>query len=130
VWRSLNGLLSAPYGWNLVTAHIAETRGHGWCRASEDDPLRLPFAAWEPALAEWVWENGRQPKDYRPYAKERDRWFRTSNDSALTQYGGDNHFQHGTIHPTYRAHIAFAEAVIGAMAAKAAAEPEPAPHPR
>jgi carbamate kinase len=63
----------------------------------------------------WIGEKGgRQPRDFEPYLKDRGRWFRTMNDSILTQYGGLERFHHGTVHPTFRAHIAFAEAVADA----------------
>ena len=133
VWRELNGALAVrgeenreavvdgfsrhptaarvgPFGWNVVTRHVAETRGHGWCRATDEDPLVLPFASRNGR----TWEDNRPPSSYQPYLEDRQRWFRTTNDSALTQYGGRDRFHQGTIHPTYRAHIAVAEATVDA----------------
>lgn len=97
-----------PYGWTVVTRHVAESRGHGWCRQTELDPLELP------QVQGWDWRNGYLPRNYIPYLLERQRWFRTTNDSVLTQYGGAGRFHHGTVHPTYRAHVAIAQAVADA----------------
>jgi hypothetical protein len=55
-----------------------------------------------------------RPSDFAPYRWPETSWFRTTNDSIQTQFGfydGKPRFYHGTAHPTFRAHLHYANAI-------------------
>ncbi|HEV2080269.1 MAG TPA: hypothetical protein VGR19_10310, partial [Allosphingosinicella sp.] len=104
------------HGWKAVTAHEAEIAGHGWCMADSRRPLALPMARRDGA--KWIWSNGDGLASFDPYDRQSERWFRTANDSLLTQYGGKERIIQGAVHPTFRAHIAYADAVIASAGQK------------
>ena len=111
VWSRLNQEVgeNARFGWKIVDAHVAETAEHGWCVDGRKGSLALPV----PGPGGW---NPTHPADYDPYDPELGRWFRTANDSARGQFRttekGTNRFMQGTVHPSFRAHLAIAEAVL------------------
>lgn len=90
-----------------VSGHMDAIVGHGLCRETMAFPLAMPKVRDH----QWV---GRTPQSVDPYAFDNPRWFRTPNDSIVTQfsfYGDERRFHHGTVHPTYRSHIEIADAV-------------------
>lgn len=106
------GQSAKRHGWKAVTAHEAAIAGHGWCMADDRRPLALPVSRLEGE--KWVWSNGDGLASFDPYDGKSERWFRTANDSLLTQYGGKERIIQGSVHPTFRAHIAYADAVVAA----------------
>ncbi len=125
VWSELNHRVASNHGnwgWQIASAQKAETTSHGWC-VSPHDSLNLPI--WNAAVGGWT--AYQQPKArlpspalFDPYDEYLGRWFRTANDSALTQWaeprqtskGKRKLFYHnGSIHPTLNAHIAYAQAI-------------------
>tara|TARA_R110002051_G_scaffold41530_7_gene86149 strand:- start:39230 stop:41173 length:1944 start_codon:yes stop_codon:yes gene_type:complete len=110
VWRSLNREVraNATFGWTIVGSHVAETAGHGWCVTKPGGSLALPLAIRQ--AGRWVWTP--EFTAFDPYDPDLGRWFRTSNDSLLTQYAASDRFHQGTVHPTFRAHVAYAEAIL------------------
>jgi hypothetical protein len=143
VWVRLNRAVAengAPgRGWTIVDSHVEATTGHGWCLSDDRYPLDLPIAFPDADTGDFTtWGFGRAaadrtpildmaqrrgPAEYDPYDPGQQRWFRTSNDSFRTQYGGPARLIQGTVHPTFRAHVAYAQAVL------AKAFPVPAPTP-
>ncbi len=123
VWSRLNEAVSENAGrWRIVPVHERATNGHGWCETKPGDSLRFPRAVPD-RDGGWMWEGGREPHHFDPYDPEMGRWFRTANDSALTQYGGPERHHQGSVHPTFNAHIAYAEAVLKAAADQAGSGP-------
>lgn len=136
-WTGLNRAVAengarSP-GWAIVSGHLEETNGHGWCRGDERYPLDLVVAGrrpldlrfWDRPYDRWVFDrdgNDRTPGldaaalagpgAYDPYDFDQPRWFRTSVDSFRTQFGGPRRLIQGTFHPTFRTHIAYAQAVL------------------
>lgn len=111
VWRRLNREVRAngeAFDWTIVSGHVAGTAGHGWCVTKPGGSLALPRAV--PEGGRWVWSE--EFAAFDPYDPDLGRWFRTSNDSLLTQYAASDRFHQGTVHPTFRAHVAYAEAVL------------------
>lgn len=119
VHRTLNDTAKANHHrhWSVISSHTSAIDGHGICLADEDFRLRLPL------ISQGTWEEGWTPLSFKPYDKKLPRWFRVTNDSAVTQYGDRKHFHHGTIHPTFRAHLAYAQAALD----EAFPVPEPLP---
>ncbi|HZF96616.1 MAG TPA: hypothetical protein VEZ20_17280 [Allosphingosinicella sp.] len=93
-------------GWTAIESHLAETAGRGLCRRDERFPLGLPRVIGR------EWQSGWTPRSFEPYDRQNPRWFRTANDSIVTQYGGPKRFQHGSVHPTLMAHLAYADAAL------------------
>lgn len=113
VWRRLNEEVRANESrWRIVSMDTHATRNKGWCEGGDGLTLRLPRT--EEVDGQWRWVDGRQPRDFDPYNPALNRWFRTANDSVLTQYGGPERFNQGTIHPTFNAHVAYATEVLAA----------------
>lgn len=111
VWRRLNREVRAngeAFDWTIVSGHVAGTAGHGWCVTKPGGSLALPHAVFEGGR--WVWSE--EFAAFDPYDPDLGRWFRTSNDSLMTQYAASDRFHQGTVHPTFRAHVAYAEAVL------------------
>lgn len=113
VWSRLNREVRAnsAYGWTIVGGHVAKTSEHGWCVTKPGDAaatLALPLAV--QAGRAWAWN--RPLADFEPYDPNLGRWFRTANDSLMTQYGGPERFHQGTVHPTFRAHLAYSDAIL------------------
>jgi hypothetical protein len=122
VWAPLNAKVKEVVeagGWRTA-AMAPSTLGHGFCaRQTPGGGLadfqkefgwpRWTGSAWDP--------NYPAPAQWHPYAA-RPRWFRTANDSALTQYidgnGGNGRSEGltGTIHPTAQAHAAMADQIV------------------
>lgn len=98
------------HGWTLLDGHETAFEGHGWCLADEKLPLALPVA--QPSRMGWVWREDNTPADFRPYDAAAARWIRTANDSLLVQYGGNGRIIQGTIHPTFRGHLEYAQAAL------------------
>jgi hypothetical protein len=96
-----------PKHWNVVSSHTDTIDGHGIC-LTDDDRFKLDL----PLVENGSWVDGWTPQSLDPYAQDLPRWFRVTNDSAVTQYGDKDHFHHGTIHPTFHAHIAYAQAAV------------------
>ena len=92
--------------WTVVDSHVARISGHGVCRRA------VGYLPALPRVRAGEWSDGWTPRSYRPYDCDNPRWFRTPNDSIVTQYGDNDHFHHGTFHPTFRAHLEVAEAVL------------------
>jgi hypothetical protein len=113
VWHNLNETIrrtAETTGWGVIDSHQPVIRRHGWCNTSPSAPLRLPLArVRSDGSLDW---NGWAPGDFRPYDRALSRWFRTSNDSVLTEFVDPDRFHKGTMHPTYRAHLAIAEATL------------------
>lgn len=112
ILHRLNRVIDASdrqWGWQTISTHLGEIRGHGWCMADDNHPLALPVAVFDGTR--WQWQNTPGITTYDPYDESRPRWFRTTNDSLMTQYGGPGRIIHGTAHPTFRAHVAYADAV-------------------
>jgi hypothetical protein len=140
-WIGLNKMVAAngrgPGAWTIVSGHVQESRGHGWCRSDARYPLDMPVASrgpwtwrvWDRPYDRWIFD--RDPRDlqgeagqalraaalagpgsYEPYDFDQPRWFRTSVDSFRTQYGGPDRIIQGTVHPTFRTHIAYSDAVL------------------
>lgn len=100
--------------WSVVTSHTEAIDRNGLCNRSDAFPLGLPRLVPVPgngAVRE-AWQDGWTPQSYRPYDSINPRWFRTTNDSIVTQYGGPDRFHHGTAHPTLAAHLAYADAAL------------------
>lgn len=112
VWRRLNDEVAQNrdrFGWQVVRGHVAESAGHGWCVYPADETLGLPLST--QAGGGWTWTPA-GPEAFKPYRQDLGRWFRTPNDSARAQWHGRERFHQGTVHPTFRAHVAYAEAVL------------------
>lgn len=125
-WTHLNrnvGQVMARSGWTVVDQANVTTR-HGVCARDGREGLgyerefgwpRWTASGWDPKYG--------APTDWRPYAPRAGRWFRTANDSALTQYvvfkGGEGRGEavSGTIHPTAQAHAVMADRIVQAAAA-------------
>jgi hypothetical protein len=109
VWASLNKKIRDEArnnnGWTIIEGHRDAIRAHGWCNGNTSFQLRLPIHQGE-------WRDGWRPERFDPYHREMPRWFRTTNDSILTQYESAEHHHKGTMHPTYRAHLEIAAAVL------------------
>jgi hypothetical protein len=109
VYYSLNGRIAENrglHGWNIVGSHLRTIGRHGLCRRQ---------AGFHPALPRvrgGHWDGQWTPQSYRPYDAANERWFRTPNDSIVTQYGDPKHFHHGSFHPTFQAHLAYAQAAL------------------
>jgi len=119
VWMRLNDTIekaARENGWTLLTDHQNAIRGKGWCNTNREYGLALPLIE-----ANERWSNGKGPGGWNPYDFDLPRWFRTTNDSILTEYTTKEDFHRGTMHPTYHAHLH--------IAAAAAAEVERAPVP-
>jgi hypothetical protein len=97
--------LESP-GWNTIDRHLTDISGHGLCRSSRAFPLGLP------RVVNGRWADAWTPRSYRPYDAGNPRWFRTTNDSAVTQYGGPKRYFHGSVHPTLSAHLVYAQAAL------------------
>ena len=69
-----------------------------------------------PLARDGRWITEKTPENFDPYARvENGRWFRIPNDSILMQYhfsANGRHFYQGTAHPTYRAHLEYAQATL------------------
>lgn len=122
VWAGLNRVVgeeAASAEWTPVLTE-AVTKGHGVC-AHDTGARPLEYMA-EFGWPRWNGENWESmypdPTAWTPYAARTGRWFRTANDSALTQYvvfkGGKGRSESvsGTIHPTAQAHAAMADAIV------------------
>lgn len=96
----------AGSGWGVIDRHLSVISGHGLCRSSRAFPLGLA------RVVDGRWADGWTPRSYLPYDSNNPRWFRTTNDSAVTQYGGPKRFFHGSVHPTLSAHLAYAQAAL------------------
>jgi len=110
VWARINREVrsNSRYDWKIVGGHVAKTGEHGWCVTKPGATLALPLARDGPNGLEWD-----QPiSAFEPYDRELGRWFRTANDSLRTQYAAPDRFHQGSVHPTFHAHLAFAEAVL------------------
>ena len=110
VWATLNERVvkGARDGQLIpVDAYQDAIRGHGWCDASATAPLALPIADGQGG---WKAPGGK-PGDFDPYAFALPRWFRTANDSIMTEWSGSKDFHYGTMHPTFHAHLAIAAAM-------------------
>ncbi len=108
VHNELNRLVTENR-FNEVTGHMSAIAGHGLCRQTAAFPLAMPLVRDH----QWV---GRTPQTVNPYDRANPRWFRTPNDSVVTQfsfYGDEPRFNHGTVHPTFRSHVEIAQAVYG-----------------
>lgn len=96
-------------GFPTIAGHVTKIDGHGLCVVGDGPSLSLPLAT----AGSW---RGKTPSDFDPYGRyERGRWFRVPNDSILTQfdiYDGAPRFHQGTIHPTFRSHVEYAEAAL------------------
>lgn len=96
-------------GFRTLSGHLSDINGHGLVEKSEGYDLGLPTAQG----GRW---SGKAPDDFNPYLNpQAGRWFRLPNDSILTQfqfYQGKPRFHQGTVHPTYRAHLAYAQAAL------------------
>ncbi|WP_085338529.1 SGNH/GDSL hydrolase family protein [Aquidulcibacter paucihalophilus] len=123
VWSRLNEVVrlqdslvekDAALSWTVFNGHVEKTRAHGWCGRDNKSPLKLPLASRDKETGVWQWNSEISPADFRPYRQDMPRWFRTANDSALTQYGGPGYFFQGSVHPTFNAHLAIAEAALEA----------------
>jgi hypothetical protein len=123
VWSRLNEVVrlqnslvqnDAALSWTVFNGHVDKTRAHGWCGRNDRSPLKLPLASRDKATGMWEWNNEISPADFNPYRQDMPRWFRTANDSALTQYGGPEYFFQGSVHPTFNAHLAIAESALKA----------------
>jgi hypothetical protein len=97
---------NSDLGWGIVGGHADSINGHGICLEGETARLNLPL------VKNGAWAEGWTPQSYQPYAKDLPRWFRTTNDSLVTQYGGPKEFLHGSMHPTFQAHLAYAQAAL------------------
>jgi lysophospholipase L1-like esterase len=109
VHRRLNDSVEAqhrPGQWNVVAGHLRPILGHGLCRRTQDFPLG------QPRVVAGRWSDGWHPRRLEAYSADNQRWFRTTNDSAVIQYGGPKRYYHGTVHPTLMAHIAYADAAL------------------
>jgi lysophospholipase L1-like esterase len=103
VHRRLNDSVEAqhrPGQWNVVAGHLRPILGHGLCRRTQDFPLG------QPRVVAGRWSDGWHPRRLEAYSADNQRWFRTTNDSAVIQYGGPKRYYHGTVHPTLMAHPA------------------------
>ena len=92
--------------WNVVAGHLGTIQGQGLCRRAQEFPLG------QPRVVDGRWSDGWHPRRIVAYSSDNPRWFRTTNDSAMIQYGGPKRYHHGTVHPTLRAHIAYADAAL------------------
>jgi len=108
VHARLNQLVSANASgrWHVVSRHADAIFGHGICERNTSFELALPRALGGQWVERWT------PRSLHPYEAANPRWFRTPNDSIVTQYGDAKHFHHGTFHPTYQAHLAYAQAAL------------------
>ena len=100
----------AGSGFRQIAGHLEAIRGHGLMQIGDGPDLSLP------TTRKGSWRYGKTPASFEPYQRaENGRWFRLPNDSILTQFhfhGGLPRFHHGTVHPTFRAHIEYAEAAL------------------
>jgi hypothetical protein len=114
VHRQLNSAVEEQARhWTVVNSHLGAIDGSGLCRWSDAFPLGLPRIWPDPTdSSRQVWQDGWTPQSYRPYDSTNPRWFRTTNDSIVSQYGGPDRFHHGTAHPTLMAHLAYADAAL------------------
>jgi|GEM_PF-2678046 len=100
----------ADSGFRQITGHLGKIRGHGLTDIGDGPDLVLPLAR----DGRWITE--KTPENFDPYARvENGRWFRIPNDSILMQYHfstNGRHFHQGTAHPTYRAHLEYAQATL------------------
>ncbi len=113
VWSSLNRALrvnAEARGWTVLDSFQSKVRNHGWCRSNKDFPLGLPVLG-----RDGRWTAGGHPSTFDAYAAERPRWFRTGNDSLMTEWVSKKDFHRGTMHPTYRAHLEIAQSAIVAL---------------
>jgi len=115
VWSNLNRRVrqwTRAAGWGLIDRHQDVIEGHGWCNSVRQGALSLRFPVAERGPDGLLhWRNG-HPNAFDAYARPNTRWFRTTNDSALTQFEHPGMFHKGTIHPTFNAHVAMAEAAL------------------
>lgn len=123
VWSHLNDEVARSKearGWTVVGDQVAATTGHGWC-VSPKDSLSMPISVLQDGRYVWaVHDHGdgwlpASPAAFDPYDPDLGRWFRTTNDSARSQYASRKRMHQGTIHPTFNTHIAYAEAVADAV---------------
>ncbi|MFT4254214.1 MAG: hypothetical protein QM608_17240 [Caulobacter sp.] len=134
VWTQLNAAIEDADDqqlWTVVKTHVERTKKHGWCVTSPGHPLALPLAMNAGGSGMIVWGRNDHPgpkvdqtgwpQIQDPYPLGDGRWFRTANDSFLTQYGGFGRIHQGTIHPTYAAHLAYAAALLESPYGKPAA---------
>lgn len=116
VWSNLNRRVrqwTRAAGWGLIDGHQDAINKHGWCNSVRQGALSLRFPVAErgpDGLLLWPYGH---PNDFDAYAQNNARWFRTTNDSALTQFEHPGMFHKGTIHPTFNAHVAMAQAALG-----------------
>jgi hypothetical protein len=112
----------SPWRAQVFDGHYSVIAGNGLCNHSDRFPLSLPV------IAHNRWVGGRTPQAYDPYDYDAVRWFRVPNDSILTQFGfhaGEARFHHGTVHPTFRAHLAVAAAAYERAFRTASPGPQP-----
>lgn len=128
VWRPLNETVTremATTGWRVVEIGRFGTR-NGVCAYSPPDGDLAAYNR-EFGWPRWTgtdWAAGYpRPQDWRPYVRrDGGRWFRTANDSALTQMvagrGSDGRDEavSGTVHPTAQAHAKMADLIAEALA--------------
>jgi hypothetical protein len=103
--------------WLVVSTHVDQIMKHGLCVGDSEYPLQMPRSeiAGKQKQKHWSWVGDVSPSGFRPYHETETRWFRTTNDSILTQFSffnGEPRFHHGTAHPTYRSHIEYADAIL------------------
>lgn len=129
IWRPLNETVRremSQAGWRVVDAEPT-TLTHGVCAYS---PPAGDLAAYNREFGWPRWEGDRWSPDYpTPQAwdayRRRDggRWFRTANDSALTQFvatrnaKGREEAVSGTIHPSAQAHARLADLIVASASA-------------
>lgn len=130
VWRPLNDTVRREMGragWRVTDAEES-TLTHGVCAYS---PPAGDLAAYnrEFGWPRWTgtgWAAAYpRPQDWDAYRRRDDgRWFRTANDSALTQFvatrngKGRDESVSGTIHPSAQAHARLADLIVAARASR------------
>ena len=113
VWYNLNRTIRRVCAGNALARGRWSSGCHPYPRLVQcvpAHPLRLPLARMR-RDGSLDWE-GWAPQDFNPYNSTLPRWFRTTNDSTLTEYVDPDRFHKGTMHPTYRAHLTIADAVL------------------
>lgn len=96
-------------GWTIVGGHVEKVAGHGICARA---PAFLPAL---PRVRDGQWIEHWSPQSRRAYHADNPRWFRLPNDSVVIQYADPDHFYHGSFHPTFRAHLEYANAARDAL---------------
>jgi hypothetical protein len=110
---------AAGQKWTYVDTYVGETEPHGWCALDKPMPGVHALTVLGPVSQAQLTYPIEAGQPFRPYV-QRGRWFRTINDSYLTQFTT----KHGKVqadtwtgafHPTAELHAVMADALAEAL---------------